>query len=66
MKHIIKVPAENNKKESWCGAVISPMEWAFEDAQHALLSIEDGSGISVCIECLKSIHGVINEEIGYA
>lgn len=66
MNHIIKFPEENNKKEGWCGAVILPTEWAFEDAQHALLSIEGGSGISVCIECLKSIHGVINEEISDA
>lgn len=66
MKHIIKFTAENNKKDGWCGAVISPTEWAFEDAQHALLSIEDGSGISVCIECLKDMRSVINEEIGDA
>ncbi|EHG7583483.1 hypothetical protein J5Y39_003748 [Citrobacter sedlakii] len=55
MKHIIKVPAENNKKESWCGAVILPMEWAFEDAQHALLSIVQGSLQVPCKKCLTAI-----------
>lgn len=55
MKHIIKFPEENNKKESWCGAVISPMEWAFEDAQHALLSIWQGSLQVPCKKCLAAI-----------
>ncbi|MGM5670077.1 hypothetical protein [Enterobacter cloacae] len=63
MKHIIKFPLENNKKESWCGAVISPTEWAFEDAQHALLSIEQGSLVQPCKECLKAIVKVAQQEV---
>lgn len=63
MKHIIKFPLENNKKDSWCGAVISPTEWALEDAQHALLSIEQGSLVQPCKECLKAIVKVAQQEV---
>jgi len=56
-QHIIKYEYRDGEKlkipETWCGAVAG--KWCFLDAQHALLSIEQGSLISPCSKCLEKI-----------
>lgn len=48
---------------SWCGTRISATEWAFVDATHALLSIQQGSAISACPSCVAAIAGIAIGEL---
>lgn len=60
-KHIIKVDnldgvkLPTNKIETWCGAVPSYGEWLFQDAQHALIAVENGFRQEPCAQCLSAI-----------
>jgi len=49
-KHIIKYQPE-------------AFEWLFQDAQHAVLCIEQGGSQSPCKRCLKAIRDVIDREV---
>lgn len=57
-KHIIKYEYDNGVKLKhptlWCGSQPEPRSWLFQDVQHALLSIEQGSTIAPCRNCLKA------------
>lgn len=60
-QHIIKyeyrdgVKLPKHQVETWCGHHPVSFEWLFQDAQHALLSIEQSSRISPCSKCLEKI-----------
>ncbi|XYV36921.1 hypothetical protein ACQCOG_17305 [Escherichia coli] len=60
-KHIIKYDYRDGAKlakhemETWCGHVPQFSDWLFQDAQHALLSIEQGSFQVPCKNCLAAI-----------
>lgn len=60
-KHIIKYDYREGVKlakyeiQTWCGAQLETFDWTFMDAQHALLSIEQGSLIVPCKNCLAVI-----------
>lgn len=60
-KHIIKYEYRDGVKlakheiEIWCGHSPKFAEWLFQDAQHAILSIEQESRIQPCKRCLKAI-----------
>lgn len=45
---------------SWCGKEVPRTEWIFQDAQHALLSLEHSS-IEPCRDCLSAISKLIEE-----
>lgn len=59
--HIIKYDYKDGVKlskrdtETWCGAQLETFDWTFMDAQHALLSIEQGSLVEPCDKCLAAI-----------
>ena len=63
-KHIVKydykdgVKLAKHERETWCGHNPEWTDWLFQDAQHALLSIEQGSLQAPCKECLKAIINV--------
>ena len=38
-----------------CGSPIGPFEWAFEDAEHATLSVATGDRLVPCPECWEEI-----------
>ncbi|HGF4741566.1 TPA: hypothetical protein ACF35F_001064, partial [Escherichia coli] len=60
-KHIIKydyregVKLPKHEIETWCGHRPGSFEWLFQDAQHALLSIEQGALLVPCKNCLAAI-----------
>lgn len=60
-KHIIKydyrdgVKLPKNEVEIWCGYTPKSSDWLFQDAQHAILSIEQESRIQPCKRCIKAI-----------
>ncbi|WP_227136711.1 hypothetical protein [Kosakonia radicincitans] len=59
--HIIKydhrdgVKLSKHEIETWCGHKPKVADWLFQDAQHAILSIEQHSDVAPCSECLKAI-----------
>ncbi|MDF3570895.1 hypothetical protein [Enterobacter cloacae] len=68
-KHIIKydhrdgVKLAKHETETWCGHKPQFSDWLFQDAQHALLSIEQGSLLVPCKKCLKAIVKVAQQEV---
>ncbi|EBZ5579279.1 hypothetical protein ECC98_22400 [Salmonella enterica subsp. enterica serovar Enteritidis] len=68
-KHIIKVDhldgvtLPTNKIETWCGVVPSYGEWLFQDAQHALCAVENGSRQNPCEQCLSAIIRVATQAL---
>jgi hypothetical protein len=50
--YIVCIASTNNKKVSWCGRYIG-MEFAFVDKEHADNTINFGSRLLPCKECLK-------------
>ncbi|BBK09322.1 hypothetical protein [Klebsiella phage 05F01] len=66
-KHIIKydwingVKLKHHEIITWCGAEPG---WLFQDAQHAILSVEQGSRVLPCKECMKSILEVLISGLG--
>lgn len=59
--HIIKYDYRDGVKlakheiETWCGYKPKFSDWLFQDAQHALLVMEQGGRIIPCKNCLKNI-----------
>lgn len=59
--HIIKYEYRDGVKlaqheiETWCGRKPEFSDWLFQDAQHALLVMEQGGRIMPCKNCLKNI-----------
>ena len=47
--------------ETWCGHAPQFSDWLFQDAQHALLSIEQGSLQVPCKKCLAAIIKTVQE-----
>ncbi|QGZ13272.1 hypothetical protein PP410_gp55 [Vibrio phage NF] len=70
-RHIIKYEYENGKKLRrskrviWCGVDAGKLgfDFVFQDAQHALLSIEQGQLVRPCKNCLKEIKRLIDSDI---
>lgn len=66
-KHIIKYDYHDGAKlakheiETWCGHAPQFSDWLFQDAQHALLSIEHGSLQVPCKKCLAAIIKTVQE-----
>lgn len=62
-KHIVKyewndgVKLKDYEIVTWCGE--KPQHWMFLDAQHAILSIEQGSYVLPCKKCIEAILNVI-------
>lgn len=60
-KHVIKYEYRDGKRlarhdvETWCGHIPKFAEWLFQDAQHAILSIEQGLLNQPCKQCIKAI-----------
>ena len=60
-KHVIKYEYRDGERlarhdvETWCGRSPKFAEWLFQDAQHAILSIEQGSLNQPCKLCIKAI-----------
>ncbi|HHG9578737.1 hypothetical protein [Citrobacter sp. Cf101] len=67
-KHIIKYDYRDGVKlakheiDTWCGHGTQASDWLFQDAQHALLSIEQGSLQVPCKKCLEAIVKVAQQE----
>lgn len=68
-KHIIKydyrdgVKLAKHETETWCGHAPQFSDWLFHDAQHALLSIEQGSLQLPCKKCLAEIIKTAQKEV---
>lgn len=68
-KHIIKVDHRDgvelptNKIETWCGVAPSYGEWLFQDAQHALIAVENGFRQEPCAQCLSAIVQVATQAL---
>lgn len=68
-KHIVKYdhedgkPLARNRRIFWCGVDASKVgfDFTFTDAQHAILSIEQGSLVVPCEQCLNAIVEVIKD-----
>lgn len=63
-QHVTKWTHRDGKKLpvnlSWCGRELHAFDWAFTDAQHALLSLEAGDRLLPCKKCLKAIRRVLD------
>jgi len=68
-KHIIKYDHHDGFKfplhqiETWCGHRPGAFEWLFQDAQHAVLFIEQNGSQTPCKQCLEAIRHVIDLEV---
>lgn len=47
------------QKTSWCGRKLYSFDWAFQDIDHAVYSVQSGSCQIPCPECLDKIYGVL-------
>jgi hypothetical protein len=43
------------KTESYCGVKLTPFDWLFQNAEHAVAAIERGMRLQPCPECQKII-----------
>lgn len=48
-------------KTSWCGEALTPSDWTFQNIDHAVYSIQDGSRLIPCVHCLKNISEVFEK-----
>ena len=51
-------------KTSWCGEQLSGLQsqyWAFQNIDHAVYSVQQGSRLIPCPDCLKKIYEVLGE-----
>ena len=51
-------------KTSWCGEQLSGLQsqyWAFQNIDHAVYSVQQGSRQVPCPDCLKKIYEVLGE-----
>ena len=49
-------------KTSWCGEQLSGLHyWAFQNIDHAVYSVQQGSRQVPCPDCLKKIYEVLGE-----
>lgn len=60
------VEMDDRRGISWCGEAIQAHEWFFQDSDHVLLSLMQGSGIAPCPACLREIRTVIEKELSGA
>lgn len=64
IRHVIKFDHQNGRElpkhevVTWCGAQLQPFDWAFVDAQHALLCIEKNHWQIPCKDCLAAMIGL--------
>lgn len=40
---------------TWCGAVPEELSWLFQDKDHALMSVKNGSRLEPCPACAEAI-----------
>lgn len=65
--HIIKyeyvdgVKLPQHKIITWCGSPSEP--WMFQNAQHAVLSLDRGQLVEPCEKCLMAINSVISKHL---
>lgn len=68
-KHVIKyeyrdgVRLPKHETVTWCGGKVEWADWLFQDAQHALLSVEQCSSLEPCGECMKAIIAVAEKVV---
>lgn len=68
--HVVKFTHEDGKelrrheRVLWCGADAAKIgfDFTFQDAQHALLSIENGARVRPCKKCISAMVRLINGE----
>ena len=48
-------------KTSWCGEKLSSFDWAFQNIDDAVYSVQRGSLSIPCPDCLKKIYEVLGE-----
>ena len=58
-KHVIST--QNGTKISYCGKKLNSLDWAFQDAEHAISTIKIGSHIEVCEDCKKEIIKILEK-----
>lgn len=71
VRHVVKYDHDNgvklprHKRVIWCGVDAAKIgfDFTFQDASHALLSIENGSSILPCKKCLLRMKYLINNEL---
>jgi hypothetical protein len=49
-------------KTSWCGEKLSSFDWAFQDIDHAVYSVQFGSWQVPCPDCLNKIYEVLKND----
>ena len=55
-KHVVKLQGEKMVvPRAWCGVPIEVHEWKFSDAQHAILSVDQGRTTRPCYDCMVAI-----------
>jgi hypothetical protein len=47
---------------SWCGEKYSSFDWVFQDIDHAVYSVLNGSRQVPCPDCLKKIYEVLKDD----
>lgn len=67
-KHVIKRTHDNGKELPvpllWCGRKSGgSLEWAFNDANHVALAIEQDSLVSPCKCCIKAVIKQLSEAL---
>ena len=49
-------------KTSWCGEKLTSSDWVFQDIDHAVYSVQSGSRMVPCPDCLEKIYGVLKND----
>lgn len=52
---------QDKKYESWCGRKTNASDWLFQNIDHVIYSIQQGSFVEPCDSCLIAIYKVLED-----
>lgn len=52
----------HTQKTSWCGEKLSSFDWVFQNIDHAVYSVQNGSRQVPCPDCLKKIYEILKDD----
>jgi hypothetical protein len=58
----IKHTHADRLKESWCGRTLYSFDWAFQDIDHAVYSIQSEARQVPCPACLEAIRVIMDTD----
>ena len=65
IRHVLKFDQVDGKQVllAWCGRKLAVWDWAFNDANHVLVALEESTSIPPCRKCLRAMKRILDEEL---